>query len=1429
MIPSFWRRFPTAMQEHELCATDFTDFVFRFVSCGLRLFGVLVLFGIPHQSHAIGPIYRVDVPEPCVKSSLYAGSRSAAANLYVSEINAVATACDGSSPPGASCTFPVELVAVDPFEVRNACGGPSYFRTITEVCPEGYDNVNGECVLVRHNPYQNIGDCRANRGSPAPVGNPCDPATGNKHQAEVDYRSTDGTLEFIRHYNNQQFSSEFTLPLIKIGNFWRSNFDRSIFLRVGTASTSVIVNRPDGKIYIYTLTGGQYLPDGDFTGILQQTANGWRYTLRDGGFELYDTQGRFVSETDSSGRATTLTYDAQGKITTITGPFGHSLTLGYDTKGRLATLTDPVENTVTYEYSYTDKLTGVIHQDNTRRTYHYEHGNSFFLTGITDENNVRFATYNYYPGGRAILTQHATTDNSSPQERFALDYNGDESTVTDAIGTTEFMRFDVNLGTKRLRYQENLSDHKVITQEFDPNNNLTCRKDEENRVTTYSYNTTNQRTGMTEGLTGDCTNPADVPGVTRTTTYEYLSPTLDLPRFIRRPSVATGQTFETEMVYGDTGHPNLPTQIIQRGYTPTGSSVSRSVTLGYNAFGQVNIINGPRTDVNNVTTLEYYECTTGGACGQLKKVTNALGHVTSYDLYDANGRLKQMTDSNDLVTTYTYDPRGRVKTIAQTPPAGSAATTQYSYTPWGDIAQVIDPDGVVLTYQYDAAHDLRFIVDAAGNYIHYKYDLKGNRTGEDVYDAGGNLKRTLGYAYDLRNHQSQINSAGDITQFVNDAVGNLVSEADPNNHGTTHQYDALNRLFKTVNALSQETNYGLDANDRPTVVTAPNGLSTQYQHDDLGDLLQEVSPDRRTTNYTHDAAGNVLTVKDARNITTTYTYDALNRVTVQQSSEANTPRYNYYYDGCFRGQLCNVSRNGIGYLILSYDKLGRLSYQLDLGTWLYSSYAYTPGGQLSQITYPSGHIVNYQYDALGRVNQVSTTLDDTTTVLAQNLSYYPFGPLNSFSFGNGQYFFMNVDQAYRPTFQRSGPRFKNASYDPAGNLRELLDIWGTTQTFGYSPLNELTSASDTQSGSYGSLSYTYLPNGNRETETRNGVVSEYSYIGNRLSNTSSLYWLYDTAGNAYWSNYAYVMAYDGYGRMASALSGTATYEYNPLNQRTKKTAGGITTRFHYGPQGELLYETWGGNKAYVYLNGLPLARVDSNNTVYYYHTDHLGTPQAMTDSSGTVVWKATYDPFGWATVNEDPDGNGVPVKNNMRYAGMYADAETGLYYTWHRYYDPKTGRWITVEPMGLIPGVGDSPRVPREITKYFQSIPLNERIQEGLNHPYAYAFNNPLTYIDPDGLRGARPPAARPAGPRAGGNGRSQPSISTNRGAQTMLENIADLLDPPNMQGSCVVSFEYECPPPNTGVCSAYPQHEATTGEMKPLSCLQPRLVVKCR
>lgn len=110
--------------------------------------------------------------------------------------------------------------------------------------------------------------------------------------------------------------------------------------------------------------------------------------------------------------------------------------------------------------------------------------------------------------------------------------------------------------------------------------------------------------------------------------------------------------------------------------------------------------------------------------------------------------------------------------------------------------------------------------------------------------------------------------------------------------------------------------------------------------------------------------------------------------------------------------------------------------------------------------------------------------------------------------------------------------------------------------------------------------------------------------------------------------------------------------------------------------------------------------------VYYFHNDHLGTPQALSDAAGRIVWAAEYEPFGLARVSKDPDGDGIFVINNLRFPGQYYDTETDLHYNYHRYYDPQTGRYLTPDPIGLVGGL----------------------------NPYRYVRNNPVNFTDPLGL-----------------------------------------------------------------------------------------------
>ncbi len=161
-----------------------------------------------------------------------------------------------------------------------------------------------------------------------------------------------------------------------------------------------------------------------------------------------------------------------------------------------------------------------------------------------------------------------------------------------------------------------------------------------------------------------------------------------------------------------------------------------------------------------------------------------------------------------------------------------------------------------------------------------------------------------------------------------------------------------------------------------------------------------------------------------------------------------------------------------------------------------------------------------------------------------------------------------------------------------------------------------------------------------------------------------------------------------------------------------------TRIFHYDLKGHLIAETNQSGQVlaeYVYLGDQPLATIQSEQ-VYYYHNDHLGTPQVLTGDSQAIAWKAAYTPFGQAVTSV------ASVENPFRFPGQYYDQETGLHYNYFRYYNPQTGRYITPDPIGLEGGIN--------LFVYVDSVG-KPHLEPNL---YTYARNNPLYYIDSLGL-----------------------------------------------------------------------------------------------
>jgi RHS repeat-associated protein len=1237
-----------------------------------------------------------------------------------------------------------------------------------------YEHVPRQCSPPEYFVRKPSSD-EGNQGESCAVANPINPATGNKFQSEVDYQSAGShPLKFERWYN----SSDNTFG--SLGIAWRHPFSRKLTFDyalqdpwqpqtppysskynaqeaaceqgwpeirdgvAGLASTTAVyendtcklyegstlrgtipvystayvrpanpplvavhAKRADGRSYRFAVSGSTFTPFADVTARLETVAGGGYRLIENDAIELYDSAGNLLSLTSRAGVQQTLAYDAQtGLLSSVTDSFGRSIAFTYVSgSGRIETLTDAAGQVYAYGYDANSNLTSIQYPDGKTRTYHYE--NPSFpgaLTGITDENNKRFATWTYDSMGRAYISEHAGGANHT-----VLSYGNTGTTVTEGAQSPRTYSFTQPFGIKRLSgvSQSCGACGAAANITYDANGFVDLKTDFNGNVTDYDFDSRGLEIQRIE---------AKATAQERTITTQWHA-SFRLPAQIDEPGRRTTYT------YGANG--NRLTETI----LDIATNESRTTTWTYTSFGLVDTVDGPRTDVSDVTDFDY------DTAGTLIRITNALGQITQIPEYDAHGNPKKIIDPNGVETTLTYDVRQRLKTRTV-----AGVTTVYDYDGVGLLDKVTLPGGAYLDYDYDDAHRLTDIRDNLGNHIHYTLDALGNRTKEEVFDPGNVLRRSQAQEFDALGRLHKIkNAANQVTAELGyDAHGNRTSQIEAGAYTTTYTPDALNRIKQVTDAANGITKYGYSAVDQLISVEDPKGLVTSYTHNALGDLKQQVSPDTGTTTYTYDAAGNRKTQTDARGVTATYSYDALNRLTgIDYPGTAED--VTHFYDGTNYsgaipygiGRLTGIQDES-GITTLVYHARGTLASETKaiLGQSYITSYTYDAADGLATVTYPSGRVIDLARNAGGQVTTVTSTLGTTVEILADTIEYAPFGAATAWTLGNGIAVGRGLNQDYRINTISAGT-VQNLSYtfDLRGNITALANNFDATrsQGFGYDALSRLSSAT----GLYGSLGYTYDGVGNRLTETRGTTSDTYSYpaTSHRLaaiSGGTSVTFGYDAAGNTTQKG-ADTLTYNGAGRLAQVVrSGLSagTYTYNAQGQRVMKNAGGGATVYHHAAAGNLIAETASNGAAlaeYVYLDGQPLAYFASaasgtaggglvgllpptsspSLSPHYFHLDHLGTPQHVTDDSGAVVWSADYEPFGEASV-----ALASTVNQNMRFPGQYEDAETGLHDNWWRTYNPGSGRYLQSDPIGL----------------------------EGGLSTYGYVLQNPLRFIDPEGL-----------------------------------------------------------------------------------------------
>lgn len=1218
---------------------------------------------------------------------------------------------------------------------------------------------------------------------------PCHPATGDKSRREVDFEFAGEA--FARHYHSLRQTG--TLPAFAPG--WTHTYSDRV---LDGGSSLMRIVRGDGNVEYFAHLGNNLYAS-------SQTTRKKLVKLGDNSYRLYDETGK-VMHFNPAGRLIRQERSVTGLYTLDFAYNGQKLVRAADQAGRalvfvyagerLSRVDLPDGSAVNYSYDANANLERARYADGSSKQYHYNEaglslaGDSHALTGITTENGRRYSSYGYTASGRVNLSRRHKGDGTHV-ETTTIDYSNPAQPVV------------------TLPYGE------VVTYTLAAERAYT-------RITGISGSSGSYLASYTGNGTGAAQLTSPRGSVTR---YQYADGyeslryeaygTPDERRFVtHRDSSYRITSLETQAKVGAAYIArqrrsytyNARGQMLTSTLTDPQTTAARTTTLAYceqadvdtNAcplVGLLKSVDGPRSDVADVTTFSYRSADAAGCAtspanctyrkGDLWKTTNALGSVVEVSARDAAGRPVALQDANGVVSNTQYDARGRVSAYIVRGSNGSAETDdrllRIEYWPTGLVKKVTLPDHTFLSLAYDDAHRLTSISDNGGNRIDYTLNAASRTIREETRDASGTLLRSLNRVYNtLDLLQSQTDAYGHATTFIYDADENPTLVTDTLARVTDGDHDGLNRLrhvLQDVNGVAAESSFAYDTLDNLTRLTDPKGLDTFYRYNGLGDRMQQESPDSGTTSYTYDSAGNLATQTDARNVTTRYGHDALNRLTTISYPTA-AQNVAYTYDAtptvCAAGETFSVGRlSGIsdasGSTAYCYDRFGQLvrKVQTTNGQVLTLRYQYNVAGQLVGLVYPDGSAVDYVHDALGHITEIGATLGgQPRRIVLSGAAYYPFGPVKSWSFGNGRTMSRWRDQNYQPfsiASDGTGGLDIGYEFDPAGNLKRLRNAAQTNpplRVFGYDGLDRLSGSHDgstTQFSGYGydkagkgygydkaGYGYGYDKTGNR-TSTTTLVASGGSPGGGpgggtsyQPSTTTQTYAAdshrlihdgvdpreYDAAGNltrigsdSAPGGVRKRFAYDDAGRLSSVSRSSvlASYAYNGLGERVQREASGTQTLSLYDADGQWLGDYAGDGSArqqLIWLDDLPVGVIAGSGetaTLYYVEADMLNTPRVVVDPVRNVAiwrWDLTGEAFGKDLPAENPDGDSADFTFDPRFPGQRYDAPSGLNYNYFRDYEPAMGRYSQSDPIGLRGGIST----------------------------YAYVGSNPLLFTDSLGL-----------------------------------------------------------------------------------------------
>lgn len=660
--------------------------------------------------------------------------------------------------------------------------------------------------------------------------------------------------------------------------------------------------------------------------------------------------GSNVFELRDVGGAVTR-FRADGKIDYVQDANGNRTTLSYNGDGELVTLTHTSGATINLGYNAAGRVTLLTDSLGRSKTYVYDGANQHLLQVSSPHGSS--VSYTYEPAGSDLMRRHALLSESSAgrTQVYTYDAHGRVASAFTA-GGAQPIQLSYNFGRITLAdaagFGQFFYDHRLriarVTNPlgyssrmiYDANDRMTTIVLPDETRQNYEWCDCGSLISASNEL-GHAVRTTRDP-ITRNVT-SITDPKGNVSRFTYD---AKGN--QLSLIYPD-GSSEFAGSYTSSGLPQSFATRGGKVTsVVYNAAGQVT----QRTAPDGVVTTYTYD-----SRGRLTSIVGGGQTITrTYDTANHGDRLKRITYPGGRFVEYDYDAQGR--RVAERDQTGF--TTRYEYDAAGRLAHVRDTAGAaVASYTYDTAGRLSRVDHANGTFTTHGYDAAGNVLSVQNWRSAGVINSQFLYTYDKR--------------------GRRISAATLD--GTwTYGYDAAGRLTSAVLAStspqvpSQTLQYAYDAAGNRTFVNA-NGVLSDYVVNSLNQYTQVSGVD-----YTYDADGNLLSDGVSQ-----FTYDALNRL-AQVESGGNTQAFEYNQLGGRTASILNGVRTDY---LLAPDSLGRVLSEYGAANAVQARYVYGDG--LTAQADASGALSFYDFDLIGSTAGIT----DATGQYVNRYAYDPFG------------------------------------------------------------------------------------------------------------------------------------------------------------------------------------------------------------------------------------------------------------------------------------------------------------------------------------------------------------------------------------------------------------------------------------------------------